>query len=145
VGVDIESGTRQRPWLALAQRYFTPREYAALAALPPGRLASAFVELWSCKEAVVKALGRGIAFGLHRLGFAWAADGTLAGLREIDPDAGAVDEWHVIRLAPGPGLVGALAWRGPGRRLLALRRGRVDDPGDNLGAASGVARGDGET
>jgi 4'-phosphopantetheinyl transferase len=121
VGVDIESGSRARPWLALAERYFTPAEHAALAALPAPRLASAFLELWSCKEAVVKALGRGIAFGLHRLGFAWTPDGALAGLIEIAAEAGGVDEWHVVRLAPAPGLVGALAWRGPRRRLRALR------------------------
>jgi len=140
VGVDIESGTRERPWLALARRYFTPAEYAALASLPRSRLPSAFLELWSCKEAVVKALGRGIAFGLHRLGFGWAADGTVSGLREIDPEAGNPDEWQVVRLVPGAGLSGALAWRGPPRRLRALRHG----PGDNLRAASGVARSDGK-
>jgi 4'-phosphopantetheinyl transferase len=121
VGVDIESGARPRPWLALAERYFTPAEHAALAALPGPRLAPAFLELWSCKEAVVKALGRGIAFGLHRLGFGWTPDGTLAGLREIASDGGTVDEWQVVRLAPAPGFVGALAWRGPSRRLRALR------------------------
>ena len=121
VGVDIESGSRTRPWLALAERYFTPAEYATLAALPAPRLASAFLELWSCKEAVVKALGRGIAFGLHRLGFGWTPDGALAGLIEMAAEAGGVDEWHVVRLAPAPGLVGALAWRGPSRRLRALR------------------------
>jgi 4'-phosphopantetheinyl transferase len=120
LGVDIESGSRPRPWLALAQRYFTAHEYAGLASLPQRQLAQAFLELWSCKEALMKALGRGIAFGLHRLGFGWTSEGTLAGLTEIDAEAGAVEEWHVVRLAPAPNLIGALAWRGCNKNLHAF-------------------------
>jgi 4'-phosphopantetheinyl transferase len=53
LGVDIEGSPRNRPWLALAQRYFADEEYQALSLLPPDRLAAAFLQLWSCKEAVV--------------------------------------------------------------------------------------------
>ena len=38
-----------------------------LAALPAAERSTAFLELWTAKEAVLKATGRGIAFGLHRL------------------------------------------------------------------------------
>jgi len=120
LGVDIETASRTRPWLALAQRYFTPAEHATLTALPEGDLAAAFLALWSCKEAVVKALGRGIAFGLHRLGFGWAADGSLDRLVEIDIEAGRPDEWNVVQVFPARGVTGALAWRGPDRRLRAF-------------------------
>jgi 4'-phosphopantetheinyl transferase len=121
LGIDIESGVRARPWLALAERYFTAEEYAALAALPAHRLRAAFLELWSCKEAVVKALGRGIAFGLDRLSFARTPDGGVERLVRIDAEAGSAHEWQIVRLSLAPELAGALAWRGPDRKLCAFR------------------------
>ncbi|MEP6940827.1 MAG: 4'-phosphopantetheinyl transferase superfamily protein [Rudaea sp.] len=120
LGVDIEDGLRDRPWLAIAERFFAPAEFERLAELTQARLGTAFIELWSCKEAVLKALGRGIAFGLHRLRFRWDAQGRLAGLSEIDPEAGAAAEWQVVRLAPAAGVGGALAWHGRDRPLLAF-------------------------
>lgn len=120
VGVDIEDGLRDRPWLALAERYFAPAEYARLARVPEAELGARFIELWSCKEAVLKALGRGIAFGLHRLRFEWDGRGQLDRLDGIDAEAGDAAEWRVVRLAPAADAVGALAWRGPRRPLLAF-------------------------
>jgi len=57
LGVDIERLARVRPALELAQRFFHPEEAAALAALERDRVLPAFLRLWSCKEAVVKATG----------------------------------------------------------------------------------------
>lgn len=121
LGVDIESTARARPWIELAQRYFTAGEGQALAALPTDRIGTAFVRLWSCKEAVLKALGRGIAFGLERLDFALDHEGEIAGLRAIAAEAGAAADWQLLRLEPAPGLCGALAWRGAPMRVCSFR------------------------
>ncbi len=121
LGVDIENMRRARPWMELARRYFTAREYAALDALAPERLGVAFVRLWSCKEAVLKALGRGIAFGLERLDFELDAAGDVIGLQAIAAEAGDAAEWRLLRLAPLPDLCGALAWRGPAMRVCSFR------------------------
>lgn len=121
LGIDIETARRTRPWIELARRYFTPGEVTALAALPLDRLGPAFVQLWSCKEAVLKALGRGIAFGLERLDFVLEADGSVTGLRAIAAEAGPVQEWQLLRLEPVPGLCGALAWRGAPMRVCSFR------------------------
>lgn len=68
VGVDGQvHRPRQPDYLAIARRYFTPRELATLQALHEPALRVAFYRLWTRKEAVVKALGRGLAFGLARL------------------------------------------------------------------------------
>ncbi len=121
IGVDLEHCGRQRSVLALAQRFFCAREFAALAALPEGRQPLAFVRLWTCKEAVLKALGRGIAFGLHRLEFALDAFGTPTHLHAIADDGGDIADWHVVALQPSPGYLGALAWHGADRRVLGFR------------------------
>lgn len=123
LGVDLETQQRKRPWLDLAQRYFAADETAALAALPPTRQAAAFVDLWSCKEAVLKAIGRGIAFGLQRLSFALDANGSVTRLTKIAAEAGTLAQWNVVRLAPAAGLLGALAWHGPARGVRAFRAG----------------------
>ena len=69
VGADIEF-LRPRPnAMTLAARFFTPFEAQQLAALPHDTAETRFVRLWCAKEAVLKAHGRGIAFGLERLEF----------------------------------------------------------------------------
>lgn len=69
VGVDIEfaAQTPARPWLALAKRFFTAHEYQYLAKQPTDQLANHFFQLWTQKEAVLKAHGGGISAGLQRL------------------------------------------------------------------------------
>jgi 4'-phosphopantetheinyl transferase len=121
LGVDLETVQRTRPWTDLAQRYFAADESSALAALPPEQQTQAFLDLWSCKEAVLKALGRGIAFGLHRLSFALDAAGAVTGLAQIADEAGQHDRWQVVRLRPDASLVGALAWYGTARNVRAFQ------------------------
>jgi len=109
LGVDLER-LRPRPRaLDLARRFFHPREAAWLQALPEPDRASAFVRLWCAKEAVLKAHGRGLAFGLHRLEFAADADGLR--LVACAPELGAPADWSLHESAPRPGYVAALAWR----------------------------------
>ncbi len=112
LGVDLELSRRSRPVLDLARRYFDPGETAALMALPESRQQAAFLGLWSCKEALLKALGRGIAFGLHRVVFALdAATGAVTRLQAIEGESAA--EWSIRRLYPVAEATAALVWRGP--------------------------------
>lgn len=119
-GIDIER-LRDRPRaLQVADRYFRPDETARLAALPDADRSLAFLRLWTAKEAVLKALGRGIAFGLERL----EIDPDHAGptLRWLDGED--ATQWQLHRLDVGAGYLGALAWRGESRpvdcRILQL-------------------------
>lgn len=112
-GVDVER-LRQRPRaLAIAERFFSREESAALAALPSDELALSFLELWTAKEAVTKAIGRGIAFGLDRLSIGTHPD--RLSLQRLDGDD--ANAWQLHRLTPEPGLVAALAWRGEPRLI----------------------------
>jgi 4'-phosphopantetheinyl transferase len=112
-GVDLEQ-LRARPRaMEIARRYFSAAEAEALAALPATARDAAFLEMWTAKEAVLKALGRGLAFGLDRLSIASAA-GQLVLQRLEGDDVGA---WQLQRLAVDTTLVAALAWRGDMRRI----------------------------
>ncbi|WP_372016872.1 4'-phosphopantetheinyl transferase family protein [Pseudoxanthomonas sp. 10H] len=113
LGVDLER-VRPRPRaLELAGRFFAPGETARLHALEPARRERAFLRLWCAKEAVLKAHGRGLAFGLHRLEFASDGDGEDAPLRlrDSDPALGDPAAWHLHEWMPGEGYLAALAWR----------------------------------
>ena len=117
LGIDLEQAGRPVSVDEIAQRFFTAGEVAALARLPAAARADAFLRLWTHKEAVLKALGAGLSFGLDRLEFALGADGAVAALRALAAEAGAPADWRLQGLAPAPGLVGALAWRGPPRTV----------------------------
>jgi 4'-phosphopantetheinyl transferase len=114
LGVDLEAPRRERPVLDLAQRWFAPSEAAALARLPVAQQQAAFLRLWTCKEAVLKAHGRGIGHGLDRVEFALSAAGEIEGLRE-PVQAGSA--WHVIQLTPAPAYMAAVAWQGRARSV----------------------------
>jgi len=112
-GIDLER-LRPRPRaLALARRYFCAGEAAALAGMPPDTRDEAFLGLWTAKEAVLKAIGRGLAFGLDRLELS-VPPAPLQLLRLDGDDAGA---WQLQRLAPDRAHVATLAWRGAPRAV----------------------------
>ncbi len=108
LGVDVESLERRRS-LQIAQRYFSAREIAALEALPPAAQPRRFIELWTLKEAYLKAIGTGIAGGLGSMTFE-LRDGDIAFERPRDPDAA---RWRFHQQPVGGMHVLALAWLGP--------------------------------
>lgn len=107
VGVDLERLHRRPRALEVAKRYFTDAEATWLAAQDDRDLA--FLRLWCAKEAVLKAHGHGLSFGLHRLRFAPGA-GEMR-LVECDAELGTPEQWRLEEIVPGPGYLGAIAWR----------------------------------
>lgn len=63
VGVDIEK-IRPDQNLDIAERFFSPDEVEKLRALPVNEQVTAFFQLWSRKEAIIKAMGKGLAHSL---------------------------------------------------------------------------------
>ncbi len=108
VGVDLERARPRPRALELAHRFFHATEHDWLRALPEPDRNEAFLRLWCAKEAVLKAHGRGIAYGLDKFGLA----DLEGGLAMTHPDAGLGGPWSVHEWAPRPGYRAALAWRG---------------------------------
>ncbi|HUH91430.1 MAG TPA: 4'-phosphopantetheinyl transferase superfamily protein [Lysobacter sp.] len=109
VGIDLE-WLRPRPRAQeLARRFFHADEADWLDRLDAPARQQAFVRLWCAKEAVLKAHGHGLSFGLDKL----VLVDTPGGLRlaDCDPALGTPAQWTLEALAPFPGYVGALAWR----------------------------------
>lgn len=60
IGVDIESADPQRDCDGLMRRYFTPPEQEQYFRIPPPLRPAAFLRGWTCKEALLKAIGSGV-------------------------------------------------------------------------------------
>lgn len=120
LGIDLERDGRRLSIDGIARRFFASAEADALERLGECARRDAFLQLWTAKEAVLKALGEGLQFGLDRLEFSVGDDAAIGTLRRLEGDVGAPAEWQLRRLLPEPGLVGALAWRGPPRIVRAF-------------------------
>lgn len=115
IGVDIERMSRDVRAGEIAARFFDPLESAALRARLESGDDRAFTSLWCAKEAVLKATGEGIAFGLDRIAFDWRADGWS--LARADAALGPAGAWQLATFDAAPDFRGALAWRGGPRTV----------------------------
>ncbi|MBS0226858.1 MAG: 4'-phosphopantetheinyl transferase superfamily protein [Proteobacteria bacterium] len=110
LGVDLEWPHAKRKVTEIARRHFTAHEQAWLESQADATTRDrAFHRLWCAKEAVLKAHGRGLSFGLDRLQFV-EADGALR-LDHADPELGDAAHWQLREWSPAPGYLAALAWR----------------------------------
>lgn len=108
VGIDVERVDRRVDRQRLLARCFTDAERAWLDEAPDRELLRA----WAAKEAQVKAIGRGIAYGLRRIRLARAASGTLS-VAHLDGPAGPAARWALAELGVGAGYVAMLVTRAP--------------------------------
>lgn len=102
-GVDVE---RVRPRLseeAIAERFFCAREVAWLREAEGG-----FVRLWTAKEAVIKAIGQGLAIPLSDVDVTDVVDGQSS-LVTVALDSGATTQLWVRELQMPEGYAGAVA------------------------------------
>lgn len=76
VGVDVEHTARDVSPLELSRMVFAAEERAALEALPPEQRQDMFFQLWTLKEAYIKATGDGMSLDLRS--FSFALDGGLS-------------------------------------------------------------------
>jgi 4'-phosphopantetheinyl transferase len=113
VGVDVEQERPLADWEVVARRAFSPLEQLAILRLPPPAREAAFYACWSRKEAVIKALGFGLAFPLDV--FEVEVDPARPPRLLASRDARlAVDAWTMAPLDAGPGHAAALMVAGAG-------------------------------
>jgi 4'-phosphopantetheinyl transferase len=69
IGVDVEYVERKVELLGVANHVFSPREIQGLVALSGGAQRERFFELWTLKEAYIKAIGKGLSAPLRSITF----------------------------------------------------------------------------
>jgi 4'-phosphopantetheinyl transferase len=115
IGVDLELRRPRPKAMAIAQRHFPAAEVAWLAAQDDPD--HAFLRLWTLREALFKAIGRGLGYGLGKACFQPGADGRLI-LADLEGEAAPTSRWSVRELDLGDRHVGAAVWSGPMRPVI---------------------------
>jgi 4'-phosphopantetheinyl transferase len=69
IGVDVESIDAVTAAMEVAARFFSPSEAAHLQACAESHRQTRFIELWTLKEAYIKAIGEGLSHPLHTFSF----------------------------------------------------------------------------
>lgn len=119
VGVDVEAVRESVPCEELAANFFSPREVAALLALPARDRRRAFFECWTRKEAYIKARGEGLSLPLDSFDVSLTPGEPAALLRTGEGREAA--GWTLRELTPGDGYAAAVAVEGVGWRLRCWR------------------------
>ncbi len=132
IGVDLEMPRALRRRQALLERAFTTRERDAL------KHADDVVVLraWAYKEALVKAIGRGIAYGLNRIELD-LRDPLAPRLAALTGPAAPAGAWHVQALPQRDDALAAVAWRGGPR---TVRQFFLDDATAGTDSSSSLER-----
>jgi 4'-phosphopantetheinyl transferase len=113
VGIDLEWINRDIEIDELARRFFTVAENEKLRTFSADHRHQAFFRCWTCKEAFVKAVGKGLSLGLDTFDVSMGiGDRSLAGSTPIDRFA--VNGWSLIPFATDTvaGYISALAVEG---------------------------------
>jgi 4'-phosphopantetheinyl transferase len=127
IGVDLEAIRDNVKCEDLADRFFSPDEAAALRLLAQPDRRAAFFHCWTCKEAYIKALGRGLSLPLDSfdVNIHPSQPAQLLATRE---EACEVVRWQAVALSPAIGFAAAmfverpvsLSWFGAWPDSLAL-------------------------
>jgi len=125
LGVDVEYLRPLTDAAQLVERFFSRRENEAFQALPEAQRTAAFFNLWTRKEALIKATGLGLSQPLNRVDVSFLPD-EPATLLALDGRADLAQSWRLEHLTLDDGYVGAVAIERAGARVLPCRR--IDDP-----------------
>jgi 4'-phosphopantetheinyl transferase len=116
LGIDLELIRHDYCDERIAEQFFSPREVAALRALPAEMQPEAFFNCWTRKEAYIKARGEGLSLRLDQFAVS-LAPGSRAELLDVGGEPQELMRWTLMALDPGPGYVGALAVEGSDWKL----------------------------
>lgn len=113
VGIDVEYIRHIPDMEQVAERFFAASEVVALRSVAREKLAEAFFNCWTRKEAMVKACGDGLTMPLDSFTVS-LAPGEPARLLSSGSNGLAASCWQLEKLNLAPGYVGALAVEGTG-------------------------------
>ena len=120
LGVDVEYTQRSGPTIAVARDFFAPSEVDELLQLDRELQPRRFFEIWTLKEAYIKARGKGLAIDLDAFAFSFDAFGQAS--ISIDTTLhDSADNWVVKHFLCSPIHQLALAVRSKYQRLTLIQ------------------------
>jgi 4'-phosphopantetheinyl transferase len=116
LGVDVEQCREGRRFTSIATRYFSPREIADLQSCDVSHRAERFYQLWTLKEAYIKARGLGLAIPLESFSYRFHGETGLSMGQAGYPQS----PWNIWLLNSGKDYAAALALLQSGGRQASL-------------------------
>ena len=113
LGVDTEVIRPLARRKQLVRRICTPRESQAIESFPEAERDAAFLRLWTCKEAALKAVGTGLSGGVRNIEIDLRPDGSP----RLHRLCGEIDGWTLLPIALNPKLVCSVVIRGDGGKV----------------------------
>ncbi|MEN8259642.1 MAG: 4'-phosphopantetheinyl transferase superfamily protein [Pseudomonadota bacterium] len=114
VGVDVEIWRKVASIEGLVEKCFAEEEGLYWQGLPANLQVGVFFDVWTLKEAFVKAVGKGIALGLKQC---IIMPGKRPVLTKVPVGCGDPGDWMLCRLNLGSGVSGAVAVMGRTARV----------------------------
>jgi 4'-phosphopantetheinyl transferase len=108
VGVDVERIRADMELERIASRYFSQGEFSELMTVQSDQRIVAFFNLWTRKEAYIKAQGLGLSLPLESFDVSLTPD-EPAILRATRPDPGEAARWTLHSMQVDPGYAAAVA------------------------------------
>ncbi|MBW4554003.1 MAG: 4'-phosphopantetheinyl transferase superfamily protein [Aphanocapsa sp. GSE-SYN-MK-11-07L] len=116
IGIDLEYIRRLPDIETIVEHFFSAREHSVFQTLSPSQKIIAFFSTWTCKEAVLKAIGEGLAQPMDQIEVSLDLSESVR-LLSIEDDPKLSAQWSLYRLQPVPDYSATLAVRGQGWHL----------------------------
>ena len=111
IGVDVEYLLRPGKSVEIAESFFSPSEVQELLALPLEKQKDRFFDLWTLKEAYIKACGMGLSIPLDHFSYSFPQQGEIS----ISFENGRQDQpeyWQLWQIRPSDNHKVAMAIKG---------------------------------
>ena len=109
IGVDLEYLREMPDAVKIARRFFSAREYDLIKNLVPEQQSQAFLQLWTTKEAYLKAIGTGLSGSLTDVELDFRQDDNTVFLMALDRERSSVNSWSIHSCIPTSDYVGTVA------------------------------------
>jgi 4'-phosphopantetheinyl transferase len=109
IGVDIEKSRSLPDLEGLSRQVLSAIEVAAFDLLPHDERPVAFLQYWTCKEALAKALGLGFGLPFESFSIGIGRDGSTRLVQA--PEGEQAADWTLTRFEPEAGYYAAVAYR----------------------------------
>lgn len=120
IGIDIEHLRPVSDAAKLAQRYFAAPEVETLLSAPTSLHERIFLEIWTRKEAFIKATGQGLSYPLNQFAVSAAHTDPVVTVKFL-PDSAKSEDWHLTNISPQKDVLAAVAVCGTSPQITCWR------------------------
>lgn len=109
VGIDIEFTQKKVEFHLIIERFFSHNEKAFIQNITTNKRKEAFFKIWTRKEAILKALGKGISFPLEKVDVSFNKENFITQINDNDDGQFTESSWYVEDLLPANNYIASIA------------------------------------